>query len=86
MPVDILTKSKSTRQNKIFRIFISMNTSVKKQAVLSMVNEMPNEFSIDEMLDKLILLQKIELGQQDVEAGRVKSEEDAKKQLNKWLE
>lgn len=86
MPVDILTKSKSTRQNKIFRIFISMNSSVKKQAVLSMVNEMPNEFSIDEMLDKLILLQKIELGQQDVAAGRVKSEEDAKKQLNKWFE
>ncbi|MDP2188971.1 MAG: hypothetical protein Q8J69_09855 [Sphingobacteriaceae bacterium] len=63
-----------------------MKTSVKKQAVLSMVNEMPNEFSIDEMLDKLILLQKIEMGQQDVAAGRVKSEEEAKKQLNKWLE
>lgn len=63
-----------------------MNRSMKKQAVLSMVNEMPNEFSIDEMLDKLILLQKIELGQQDVAAGRVKAEEDAKKQLNKWLE
>jgi hypothetical protein len=63
-----------------------MNTSVKKQAVLLLVNEMPNEFSIDEMLDKLILLQKIEMGQQDVAAGKVKSEEEAKKQLNKWLE
>lgn len=59
---------------------------MKKQAVLSVVNAMPNEFSINELFDKLILLQKIELGQQDVAAGRAKSEEEAKKQLNKWLE
>ena len=35
---------------------------ITKDQVLNSLKEMPTQFSIDELMDKLILLQKIEIG------------------------
>ncbi len=57
---------------------------MKKSQVLKTLQAMPDEFPVDELIEKLIVLQKIGEGQKQVQAGRVYTEEEAKKKLEKW--
>ncbi len=57
---------------------------VTKDQVINSMKDLPNQFSIDELMDKLILLQKIENGLEQSEKGEVYSTQEAKKMLNKW--
>jgi len=56
-----------------------------KEKVLQSIQDLPNEFSLDEIVEKLILLEKIEIGLQQVKQGKVVSHEIAKQKLKKWL-
>ena len=58
---------------------------MKKSQLLEALQAMPDEFPVDELIEKLMVLQKIEEGQQQVRAGQVYTEEEAKKKLEKWL-
>lgn len=58
---------------------------MRKTIVLESLNELPDEFSIDEIVERLIILEKIERGRQDVKDGRLNTEEQAKAKLSKWL-
>jgi Zn-dependent alcohol dehydrogenase len=58
---------------------------MKKSQIIETVAEMPDEFSIDEIIERLIVLEKIEKGQQDIKQGNVYSEKEAKERLHKWL-
>lgn len=42
-----------------------------KELVLQSLNKMPNEFTVDELLEKVVLLSKIEKGLKDVKEGKV---------------
>jgi len=52
-----------------------------KEKVLQLLQDLPNEFSLDDLVEKLILLEKIELGLQQVKEGKVMSNIEAKQQL-----
>ena len=41
-----------------------------KTKVLKAIKQLPDEFSIDEMIDKMILLEKIEIGIAQADRGR----------------
>lgn len=56
-----------------------------REEVLMSINELPEEFSFDEVLDKLLLLDKIEIGLAQSQSGEVLSTIEAKAQLSKWL-
>ena len=56
-----------------------------KSQVLNTVRDMPDEFALDALLDKLVLLHKIELAQADIIEGKTLTHEDAKKRMEKWL-
>ncbi len=56
-----------------------------KNKVLQTINDLPDKFSLDELLDRIILLQKIEIGLVQSQSGKVKSTEKAKEKLKKWL-
>lgn len=58
---------------------------MKKSQVLETLQAMPDEFPVDELIEKLMILQKIEESQKQVQAGQVYAEEEAKKKLEKWL-
>jgi hypothetical protein len=58
---------------------------MRKTIVLESINKLPNEFSIDEIIERLIIIEKIEKGQQDVKDGKVNTEEQAKAKLGRWL-
>ena len=49
------------------------------------IREMPEEFSVDEAIEKLIVLNKIENARQEIKDGKGVTTSQAKKKLQKWL-
>jgi predicted transcriptional regulator len=58
---------------------------MRKTSVLESISELPEEFSIDDIIERLIILEKIERGRQDIKDGKFNTEEQAKVKLSKWL-
>jgi hypothetical protein len=58
---------------------------MRKSTVLDSISNLPDEFSIDEVIERLIIIEKIEKGRQDVKDGKINTEEQAKGKLSKWL-
>jgi predicted transcriptional regulator len=58
---------------------------MKKTQLLETIQDLPEEFSIDELMERLLILQKIEEGQRQIQAGQFYTEEEAKEKLEKWL-
>ena len=56
-----------------------------KNQVLANLQTLPEEFSLDELIDRLIFIQKIENGVKQSEEDEVKTTEEAKEKLKKWL-
>jgi hypothetical protein len=58
---------------------------LSKQNVIKTVSELPDNFSLDELIDKLIFMDKVQKGLEDSLAEKVYSKEEAAKRLSKWL-
>ena len=58
-----------------------------KRQVIAAIEAMPQEefSSAEEVIEELILLEKIEIGLKAVENGEVLSEEEANKIMDSWL-
>lgn len=56
-----------------------------KKNLLETIKDLPEKFSIDELLDRVMLMQKIETGLSQSLNGQSKSTEQAKLKLKKWL-
>jgi Zn-dependent alcohol dehydrogenase len=56
-----------------------------KKEVMKTMKEMPDEFSVDEAIDRLILLNKINKAKEEIKQGKGLITDDAKKKLKKWL-
>ena len=57
---------------------------MKKEKVIDTVNDLPQEFELDELLEKLIFVEKIEDGLKQLEAGQVISHDTVKEIVKKW--
>ena len=57
-----------------------------KDVALRLVENLEDEVSYDEIIHKLYVLKRIEEGMADVEQGRTKSHEEAREELDRWLE
>jgi hypothetical protein len=53
--------------------------------LLKSIKDLPDKFSFDDLLDRIVLLQKIEIGLEQSKAGQTKSTAKAKEKLKKWL-
>ncbi len=49
------------------------------------IKQLPPNFSVDELIDKIYLLQKIETGLEQSKKGQVTTDEELDKKLPKWL-
>lgn len=58
---------------------------MKKTEIINTLRQMPDEFSADELIERIVLLQKIDAGLVQIETGKVYSEEEAEIKLEKWL-
>ncbi len=56
-----------------------------KDKVYKSLDDLPEEFSLDELLDKLILLQKIETGLEQSDRGQIIPDDELDSKLEKWL-
>jgi len=56
---------------------------MNKSKVIETLDKLPEEFSTEELIDKLIFIEKIEQGMKDVEEGKVISLDEAKERMDK---
>lgn len=64
----------------------AMEQTTLKAKMERLIHNLPEEASIEEAMEKLYLLYKIEKGIQQADAGNTVSHEDAKKRLQEWLD
>jgi len=55
-----------------------------KNKVLEAVNELPQEFDLDELIDRLIFIEKVEKGLQQLDQGETKTHDEAKRIIKSW--
>lgn len=58
---------------------------ITKEKLLETLKSMPDKFSVDELMERVPLLQKIEIGLEQSEKGEGYSSEEAKKMIKEWL-
>lgn len=56
-----------------------------KEKVLQSIKDLPSEFSLDDIVEKLIVLEKIEIGLQQVKEGQTVTHDLVKQKMWKWL-
>ena len=57
-----------------------------KQEVRKVLETLPEEASLEDIQYHLYVLQRIERGRRDVEAGRVISQDEVERRMSRWLE
>lgn len=62
---------------------MTADTTVKYQ-VLKAVEEMPQDVTFDEVMERLYFLYKVDRGLKEVETGNTISHAEAKKQIKTW--
>ena len=58
---------------------------MNKQAAIDSIKDMPQDFELDELIERLVVLDKIEKGRKDIQKGNTFSHGEAKGKLDKWL-
>jgi len=58
---------------------------ISKEKLINQIQSFPSELSIDELIDKLVFIDKVEQRVQKSEKGETISEEEIKKEMNKWF-
>lgn len=66
-------------------IKFEQNNIMKKKTLVETFERLPDEFQLDELIEQLIVLEKIEKGRADGREGKVLTDEEAKQRLSKWL-
>lgn len=56
-----------------------------KTKLLAEIDKFPEEFSIDELVERLILIEKIEIGNKQSETNQIVSEADIDYEIKKWF-
>ncbi len=57
---------------------------MRKSAIIQVLNNFPNTIKLDEFIEKLIVLEKIEVGLKDLNEGKVIDHSSVKKRVKKW--
>lgn len=74
------------RTVKIFKKSYLSNKSckMKKDKVIDTIKSLPEEFELDELLEKLIFIEKVDMGLTQVEEGKVITHESVKEIVKQW--
>lgn len=57
-----------------------------KDKIKKTIDTLPDQFTIEDVIEELIVIDKIEQGLKDSEEGNVYTTEEVKQKLSKWLE
>lgn len=56
-----------------------------REKVIHAIKQLPDKFSLDELVDRIILLEKIEIGLDQSNKGQITADESLDEKLPKWL-
>ena len=56
-----------------------------KSQIFETIEQLPESVSLDELIDKLIFIEKVNIGLAQSENGMISSESEARRKLSKWL-
>ncbi|HCT86046.1 MAG: hypothetical protein A2X05_13315 [Bacteroidetes bacterium GWE2_41_25] len=56
-----------------------------KDKVIKTIDRLPDNFTVDQLVEELVVLNKIEEGLKDIEDGRVFTTDQVKQELKAWL-
>jgi predicted transcriptional regulator len=57
---------------------------MKREKVLQTVKELPVEFDLDVLIERLVLAEKVEKGLQQLEEGKTVPHQEVKEMIKKW--
>jgi hypothetical protein len=63
-----------------------MTDGMKKKDILKAIDELPEDATIEDAMERLFILHKIERSLQQIEEGKTLTQEEAKAQLAKWMQ
>jgi hypothetical protein len=58
---------------------------VQKQTIQQVLDELPEDIDVDVLLDRIILLEKIDEAEKRLAAGEGVSHDEAKRRMESWL-
>ena len=56
-----------------------------KTRLIEQIEKFPEEFSIDDLVERLILIEKVETGMNQSERGEIISDSDLDNEVDKWF-
>lgn len=57
---------------------------MRREKAINTVNELPQEFELEDLLEKLVFVEKVEKGLQQATNNKTISHEEVKEQIKKW--
>jgi len=57
---------------------------ISKDKIQELINHMPENFPVDELIEEIVLLQKIEIAKQQIKDGKYVTEEEMDKLIDSW--
>lgn len=57
-----------------------------KEEIIDMIRKMPDESSIEDIMEELCFREQVDAGLRDLAEGRTISHEEMKERVRKWLE
>ena len=58
---------------------------ITKTQIKNSLNNLPENLTVDQVIDRLIYLEKIQKGLDDSKSGHTNSKEEAKQKLSRWI-
>jgi len=57
-----------------------------KQNSIRLIEQLPDESSYEDILERILFIQKVDSGLDDIREGRIVSHEEVKNRLAQWLQ
>jgi hypothetical protein len=58
---------------------------ITKTQLINSLNKLPENLTVDQVIDHIIFVEKVQSGLNDVEQGKVSTKDEARDKLKKWL-
>lgn len=65
-------------------MYFSKKQAMRKTDVIDAINNMPKEFDLEQLIEKLVFMEKVEEGLKQAEEGKTITHDKVKGLVNKW--
>lgn len=60
------------------------NIMINKQEILEVISQLPDEVNLEEVIEALYVLAKMQQGMKDIKKGQLITHEELKKEVKRW--